>query len=55
MSLEYKIGDQIEGRYDIYAAKRGGMGIVYFCYDHIDNLPVVVKTFQEKYLRWAKR
>jgi len=49
MSERWKIGDKIEGRYEIFSIKRGGMGIVFLCYDHEFKMPVAIKTFQDKY------
>lgn len=46
----YKIGDRITGRYEIHDIKRGGMGIVFLCYDHEFKDAVAIKTFQDKYL-----
>jgi tetratricopeptide (TPR) repeat protein len=50
MSEKWKIGDKIEGRYEIHDIKRGGMGIVFLCYDHEEKMPIAIKTFQDKYL-----
>ena len=50
MSEKWKIGEKIEGRYEILYIKRGGMGIVFLCYDHEFKSPVAIKTFQDKYL-----
>lgn len=49
MSENWKIGDRIEGRYEIHSVKRGGMGIVFLCYDHDFKKPVAVKTFQDRF------
>lgn len=45
----WKIGDKIANQYEIYKILGGGMGIVYVCYDHKNQNPVVLKTYQEKY------
>ncbi len=50
MSEKWKIGDKIEGRYEIFEIKKGGMGLVFLCYDHTHMMPVAIKTFQDKYL-----
>ena len=50
MSEKWKKGDKIEGQYEIYDIKRGGMGIVFLCYDIKNRIPVAIKTFQDKYL-----
>ncbi|MFZ4826509.1 MAG: tetratricopeptide repeat protein [Phototrophicaceae bacterium] len=47
---EFDLGDRIDGRYEVADVKRGGMGIVYLCYDHQDNAPVAVKSFQNRFL-----
>jgi len=47
---EWTIGDKIENRYEIYNIMRGGMGIIYVCYDHEFQELVALKTFQDKYL-----
>lgn len=47
----WQIGDKIQNRYEIHDIKMGGMGIVYICYDHEFREPVVLKTFQDEYLR----
>lgn len=47
---DYTVGDRIDGRYEVSEVKRGGMGVVYLCYDHENREPVAIKTFQSKYL-----
>ena len=47
---EYAIGDRIEGRYEIADVRRGGMGVVYLCYDHEQREPVALKSFQSRFL-----
>jgi tetratricopeptide (TPR) repeat protein len=47
---EFKPGDVIENHLVVAGVKRGGMGIVYLCYDNALERPVAVKTFQDKYL-----
>ncbi|KJU82357.1 Serine/threonine protein kinase [Candidatus Magnetobacterium bavaricum] len=51
---QYKIGDRIAGRYQIYQILGGegksGFGIVYVCYDHEAKEVLALKTFQDKYL-----
>jgi len=42
-----QIGDRISNRYEIFHILRGGMGIVYVCYDHKFDMPIVLKTYQE--------
>lgn len=46
----WRVGERIEGRFEIHDIKKGGMGIIYLCYDHAENMPVAIKTFQDKYL-----
>jgi|GEM_PF-1650934 len=51
---KWRIGDKIAGRYEIYQILGGegksGMGIVYICYDHKDQMVYALKTSQERYL-----
>ncbi|HRF93793.1 MAG TPA: serine/threonine-protein kinase, partial [Aggregatilineales bacterium] len=47
---DYSVGDRIDGRYEVSEVLRGGMGVVYLCYDHDQREPVAIKTFQSKYL-----
>lgn len=51
---EFKPGDVIENYLVVHDVKRGGMGIVYLCYDNALERPVAVKTFQDKYLASVK-
>jgi len=50
VSEKWRVGEKIEGRYEIHDIKKGGMGIVFLCYDHEFKSPVAIKTFQDKYL-----
>jgi len=43
----WQVRDKIAGRYEVQAIKKGGMGIVYLCYDHESRKPIVLKTFQD--------
>jgi tetratricopeptide (TPR) repeat protein len=47
---EWKIGDRIENRYEIHQILKGGMGVVYICYEHEHRTPYALKTFQDRYL-----
>jgi serine/threonine protein kinase len=47
---EWKVGDRIENRYEIYQTLGGGMGVVCICYDHEHGVPLALKTFQDRYL-----
>ena len=47
---EFIVGDRIEGRYEIADVRRGGMGVVYLCYDHEQREPVALKSFQSRFL-----
>lgn len=49
-STIWYVGDRIEGRYEVQDIKKGGMGVVYLCYDHEFKSPVAVKTLQDQYL-----
>lgn len=47
----YPPGTRIAGRYEVASRPMmGGMGIVYVCFDHQKNRPVVLKTFRPEYL-----
>ncbi len=43
----WQTGEKIIGRYEIHGIRKGGMGIVYLCYDHESQKPVVLKTYQD--------
>ena len=47
---EFRPGERIENRYEVADIRRGGMGIVYLCYDHQQREPVAIKTFQSRFL-----
>ncbi|MEW6580873.1 MAG: tetratricopeptide repeat protein, partial [Chloroflexota bacterium] len=47
---DFDFGDRIDGRYEVAQVLRGGMGIVYLCYDHEDRQSVAIKTFQSRLL-----
>jgi eukaryotic-like serine/threonine-protein kinase len=47
--LSFQIGYCIAGRNEIYRIIKGGMGIVYVCYDHQDKEVYGRKIFQDKY------
>ena len=47
---EFQVGERIEGRYEVADIRRGGMGIVYLCYDLEQHEPVAIKTFQSRFL-----
>jgi tetratricopeptide (TPR) repeat protein len=42
------VGDQIEGRWEIYKILQGGAGIVYIVYDHAFREPFAAKTFRDE-------
>jgi len=44
----WKTGEKIEGRYEILRILKGGMGVVYVCYDNETGYPIAIKTFQDK-------
>jgi tetratricopeptide (TPR) repeat protein len=46
----WQVGDKIGGRYEVHDLKKGGMGIVYLCYDHESQKPIVLKTFLDIFL-----
>lgn len=47
---DYKVGQRLEGRYEVAEVKHGGMGVVYLCYDHQNREPLAIKTFQKKFM-----
>ncbi len=47
---EFHQGDRIEGRYEVADVRRGGMGVVYLCYDLDQHEPVAIKSFQARFL-----
>lgn len=49
-SGDFHIGDQISGRYEVREVLRGGMGIIYLCFDHETKQSVAIKTFQGRHL-----
>ncbi|MCS7070692.1 MAG: serine/threonine protein kinase, partial [Anaerolinea sp.] len=47
---EFERGQVIEGRFEIVDVRRGGMGVVYLCYDRVQHSPIALKTFRSKFL-----
>jgi tetratricopeptide (TPR) repeat protein len=47
---EFNIGDRIDDRYEVADVRRGGMGVVYLCYDHDQREPIALKSFQARFL-----
>ncbi|NJL92637.1 MAG: hypothetical protein HC915_02365 [Anaerolineae bacterium] len=43
---DFLVGGVIAGRYRVKQILKGGMGLVYMCYDEEVRLPVAIKTFQ---------
>jgi len=50
MSENWKLNDRIQDRYEIKRIKRGGMGVVFLCYERHKKIAVAIKTFQDRYL-----
>jgi serine/threonine protein kinase len=50
---ELRVGDMLEGGYEIGDIKKGGMGSVYIAYNHELYRMYAIKSFQEKFL-WNK-
>jgi len=48
MAKTWQVGDQIEGRWEIYKILQGGAGIVYIVYDHAFREPFAAKTFRDE-------
>ncbi|MFQ3674349.1 MAG: tetratricopeptide repeat protein, partial [Aggregatilineales bacterium] len=47
---DFHVGDRIDGRYEVYEIKLGGMGVVYLCYDHEQRMPIAIKSFQKRFM-----
>lgn len=54
MGMKWDFGDKIDNNFEIRDIKQGGFGIVYLCYDHQNEKPIAIKTFQSKYLNSQK-
>ncbi len=50
MRTPWQIGDQIQGRWEIYKILQGGVGVVYVVYDHQFHEPFAAKTFRDEVL-----
>jgi serine/threonine protein kinase len=48
LKTPWKVGDLIDNRYEINEIKRGGMGIVYLCYDNKAGEDIAIKTYIER-------
>ncbi|CAG1769658.1 hypothetical protein BAC2_00486, partial [uncultured bacterium] len=49
-SKEFEVGQLIDSRFEVADVRRGGMGVVYLCYDHEQREPVALKSFQARFL-----
>ena len=48
MRTTWQIGDEIEGRWEIFNILEGGAGAVYIVYDHVFQEPFAAKTFRDE-------
>jgi tetratricopeptide (TPR) repeat protein len=48
VGTNYQVGDQIQGRWEIFRILEGGAGVVYVVYDHAFHEPFAVKTFKDE-------
>ena len=48
MRASWQVGDQIEGRWEVFKVLEGGAGIVYIVYDHAFGEPFAAKTFRDE-------
>jgi tetratricopeptide (TPR) repeat protein len=48
MAKSWQVGDQINGRWEVYKILQGGAGIVYVVYDHAFREPFAAKTFRDE-------
>lgn len=49
-NIEFNQGDTLDDRYEVVDVRRGGMGVVYLCYDKEQKEPVAIKSFQGRFL-----
>src|SRR5260221_149421 len=47
---DFRRGEVLGNRYEVRNIVRGGMGIIYLCYDLETRSPVAIKTFQGRFL-----
>jgi tetratricopeptide (TPR) repeat protein len=50
MSEKWRIGQIVDGRYEVLDIKGGGMGIVFICFDRTRGYSVALKTFRDRFL-----
>ncbi len=48
MGSNWRVGDHIQGRWEVYRVLQGGAGIVYIVYDHAFREPFAAKTFRDE-------
>ena len=49
MSSNLQVGDRIQSRWEIHKILKGGMGVVYFVYDHEGSAALAAKTLSHEF------
>jgi tetratricopeptide (TPR) repeat protein len=50
MSEKWRVGQIIDGQYEVLDIKGGGMGVVFICFDRTRGSQVALKTFRDRFL-----
>lgn len=45
-----KVGDKLQGRYEIKEIRMGGFRVVYIAFDHLSEKLVMIETLRDKYM-----
>ena len=48
MSTNWRVGDKIQGRWEVYKILQGGVGVVYIVYDHAFREPFAAKIIRDE-------